>query len=77
MNITIISVIFAVIVGITKLLTYLLGDKRRIRKLREEIKYYEAELKKALAKNDTVVISCISSKLEQLRLELKGYTDRK
>ena len=72
MNATWITLSVAVVIGMTKLLTYLLGDKRRIRKIKEEIEQKEKEYAEALANNKTVTISILDSQLRKLRAELKS-----
>ena len=70
MNATWIGLAVAVVLGLTKLLTYLLGDKRRLRQLREELLKTEKEYAQALAKNDTVNISLLDAKLRRMRAEI-------
>lgn len=74
MNATWITLTVAIVIGMTKLLTYLLGDKRKIRKVKQEIEQKEKEYAKALARNDTVAISILDIELRQLRAELKSFT---
>ena len=70
MNATWVGLAVAVVLGLTKLLTYLLGDKRRLRQLREELFETEKEYAQALAKNDTVSISLLDDKLRRMRAEI-------
>lgn len=69
MNLTIITVIGLGILGITKLLTYLLGDKRKLRILQQKEAELEKQLRTALAVNDTVAISSIELELNRVRAE--------
>ena len=64
----------AIVVGLTRLLTYLLGDKRRVRKLKERKAELEKELRQALADNDTVRVADISSELDRVRAQLRDHT---
>ena len=73
MNATWITLSVAVVIGMTKLLTYLLGDKRKVRKVKKEIEQKEKEYAQALAKNDTVAISLLDIELRRLRSELKSF----
>lgn len=72
MNYTVITLAVVAIVGLTKLLTWLLGDKRRLRKLQREIYDLEEDLRIALSIGDTVWISDIRVNLERLRREIKS-----
>lgn len=72
-----IALAVAVITGITKLFTYLLGDKRKIRELKEKQYELEEKLRRALAANNTVAISRLSIELERVRIQLKSYTNPK
>ena len=69
LNATWITLAVVLIVGVTKLLTYLLGARRRKRQLREMINELEKELRAALVANDTIRISTISAELSRLRDE--------
>ena len=68
-----ISLTIAIITGLTALITYLLGDKRKIRIIKQRMAYLENALRVAEAKNDTVSISRISLELAGLRVELASY----
>ena len=72
----IITLAIAIVVGLTKLLTYLLGDKRRLRKLKERLYVLERELDEALAKNDTVRISNISTELDRVRRQIRDINGK-
>ncbi|RKY32384.1 MAG: hypothetical protein DRP74_02615 [Candidatus Omnitrophota bacterium] len=71
-NITWVSLAVAIIVGITKLLTYLLGNKRRKRLLDNEIEKTEEDYAQALRKNDTVALSILNRKLARLRFKRRN-----
>lgn len=72
-----ISLVVAIVTGLTALATYLLGDKRKIRILQQRMVILENRLRFALAKNDTVAISSISIELERVRWELLHYSHGK
>ena len=54
MNVTWVTLAVAIIVGITKLLTYLLGSKRKVNILKARQYELEEQLRVALAKNDKI-----------------------
>jgi uncharacterized membrane protein (DUF106 family) len=72
-----ISLAIAIITGLTALITYLLGDKRKIRILKERMAKLEEKLKIAEARNDTVGLSRISLELDRVRWQLISYTHGK
>lgn len=67
MNATWITLAVVAIVGVTKFLTYLWGDKRRIRILQDKLAQKEKEYAQALAKNDTIRMSLLDIELRELR----------
>ena len=70
MNATWIGLAVAVITGITLLFKYLLGDKRKLNKLIQELEEKEKEYEQALAKNDTVAMSIIDHDMRRLRAKI-------
>lgn len=73
MTVTWISLAVAIVLGLTKLLTYLLGDARKIRKLKAREYALMVEIRAALAKNDTVRLSAIEHELAWVRAQLRDF----
>jgi len=71
-----ISLAVAIITGITLLLKYLLGDKRKIAQLKARRYELEEKLRRALAVNDTVTISVVSIELDRVRKELSDINTK-
>lgn len=71
MNFTWITLAVGIVVGLTKLLTYLLGDKRKLRILKDKESCLEINLRTAISVNDTVAISAISVELDKLRKKIR------
>lgn len=75
-NATWITLAVVTVSGLTALLTYLLGDKRKIRILEGRKDALQKRLREALARNDTVAVSAISLELDGVRAQLRNF-DRK
>uniref|UniRef100_A0A6H1ZEA5 Uncharacterized protein n=1 Tax=viral metagenome TaxID=1070528 RepID=A0A6H1ZEA5_9ZZZZ len=63
--------------ALAALFTYLLGNSRKIEQLRNQIRGKEDELKIALAKNDSLVVSVISLELSRMRSELGHFKGKR
>ena len=70
MNATWITLAVVTIVGVTKLATYLLGNKRKIKKLQKQLQEMEAKYEQALAKNDTVTMSFLDVDMRRVRQKI-------
>ncbi len=75
-NATWITLAVVAVIGVTKLLTYLLGDKRKIRQLEKEILEKEKEYAEALAKNQTILLTIVDRELRLLRQALASIKKR-
>ena len=72
MNFTWITLACLILAGVIKLTTWLLSDKRQLKKLRARQYELEEELRTALAKGDSIAISSISVELDLLRRKIKN-----
>ena len=77
MNITLITLIGITIIGITKLLTYLLGDKRKLRQLENRKNEILEEMRDAAKDNDTARISTLERELKLVREDIARITGKR
>ena len=70
MNATWIGLSVAVVMGLTKLITYLLSDKRKLAGLIQQLEEKEKEYAQALAKNDTATLSILDVDMRFLRKKI-------
>jgi hypothetical protein len=74
MNATWITLAVVTIVGGTKLVSYLLSDKRKLGSLRIQLKKKEDEYAEALACTDTIAMSIFDIDMRLLREEIARIT---
>jgi uncharacterized membrane protein (DUF106 family) len=74
MNATWITLTVVAIVGITKLLTYLLGKPRKIEKLKEKERAILEEMREVAYRSDGLRISHLERELKLLRETLARFS---
>jgi len=70
MNATWVGLAVAIVVGVTKLVTYLLSDKRKLNELLKQLEEKEKQYAQALAKNDTAAMSILDVDMRFLRKKI-------
>ncbi len=77
MNATWITLAVVSIIGITKLLSYLLGDSRKLKKLQERENDLEEKLRIAVKRFDTLRISLLERELKLVREDIVRITGKR